>query len=289
MKYSILLSIVFLVQFIFCTKKTEPKQATTINKNQIDSIMARQYQPAFYPEMVEVEGGNFSFLGREIELSTFCIGKYEVTVSQFKQFVDETSYITQIERDETKHLYGKGKYPNWYTFFNLDKIPDSLYCLPVVRISYHDALAYCNWLSKKLDKKYTLPSEAQWEYAAKGGKKSKNYAYIGSNKAEDVMELDKEINCVGTLLPNELNIYNMAGGVQEWCLDASGAFDKKKTKNPVQTNLYGKGIAAHRIVRGNHAGSKRHENGKPTYRSYGIQDMCSNATGFRVVMIPDEK
>jgi formylglycine-generating enzyme len=164
------------------------------------------------PDMVLVEGGSFTMgssaktaeeeerPAHKVTVSSFYISKHEVTVAQYKAF------CTATKRQMPKP-------PKWG--WN-DKSP-------IVNVTWDDAAAYCDWLSKKTGKKYRLPSEAEWEYAAKGGKKSKNTKYAGSAKIEDVAWYDKNSNqqtqSVGTKTPNELELYDMTGNVWEWCND----------------------------------------------------------------------
>jgi formylglycine-generating enzyme len=102
----------------------------------------------------------------------------------------------------------------------------SEYNHPVIHVSWNDASEYCNWLSLKTGKSYRLPTEAEWEYAAKGGSQSRGYTYSGSNNAGDVawcMENSgNETHPVGQKQPNELGIYDMTGNVWEWCSDWYG-------------------------------------------------------------------
>ncbi|WP_177217511.1 formylglycine-generating enzyme family protein [Thermoflexibacter ruber] len=305
--------ILILIQSIAFIKQKNDDSKTVCNKqiyatinNDTTKAKKEKQKEAFalYPELIEVAGGIF-MMGdssnqpiHKVELSSFYIGKYEVTVGQFKQFIDETHYRTRADKEQVGYTNGgdatRCVVPNWQQFENCDTIPPSLYCLPVVKVSYLDALAYCIWLSKKSGKKYTLPSEAQWEYAARGGQKSKNFKYIGSNNAQEVMELKTYIGlspgenktCVGQMLPNELGVYNMAGGVREWCLDAEQEYDIKLNKNPVQAKLYGKGVDAIRVIRGGcYLSSTKY--GIASFRDSGPQDAYNETIGFRVVMIPE--
>lgn len=105
MKYFNFLLITFSLQFIFCTEKSQNKQ-TIIAKTHTNSIIIQKYQSTLYPEMIEVEGGSFilgdsSYINPyRVELSTFYIGKYEITIYQFGQFIKETQYLTQADKDE---------------------------------------------------------------------------------------------------------------------------------------------------------------------------------------------
>ena len=100
---------------------------------------------------------------------------------------------------------------------------------PVESISWHKAMAFCEQLSILTKKKYHLPSEAQWEYAAKGGPYSKGYTYSGSNHLEMVGWYDENGHVqtmpVGLKCPNELGLYECSGNVGEWCADWYGGSD----------------------------------------------------------------
>lgn len=187
-----------------------------------------------YPEMVLVKGGTFT-MGKEdyedatphtVTLSDFYISKYEITVEQYKYFCKETGY--PFPKNPTKEWYDE--HPNvkvWVWKNNM----------PIVNITWEDAMEYCKWLSKVTGDEYSLPTEAQWEYAARGGKKSQGYIYSGSNKLSEVGWYDENteergIKPVGQLKPNELGIYDMSGNAYEYCYDWYAPYTNKNSKNP---------------------------------------------------------
>jgi formylglycine-generating enzyme len=173
------------------------------------------------PEMILVEGGTFIMgsNGGEIwekpahtvTLSTYKISKYEVTKAQYKAF------CTAIGREMPDYP----DYPGWK-----DKHP-------IGYVTFEDANAYCNWLSEKEGAKYRLPTEAECEYAARGGNKSKGYKYSGSNDPDEVeIGPDAEALKVGLKRPNELGLYDMSGNVAEWCMDLVWRLFQCSTNKP---------------------------------------------------------
>lgn len=264
------------------------------------------------PEMILVAGGKF-FMGtnvktsqnknysknlceneaspmHEVEVDSFYIGKYEITLQQFSEFVKSTDYNTSAETEGStvvastnpKYLdecFGKDNV-NWrFDIYGLELMPASQYDHPVTYISWDDANAYCEWLSKMTGEKYSLPYEAEWEFAAKGGCMSKGYKYSGSDtifKVAWVQSVYKyKTHKVGTKRPNELGIYDMCGNVSEWCNDWYCEYKSYYQKNPkgcdvgvkkVRRGIYCENVADYLLF----------------YRS-GIEKNYSNCfTGFRV-------
>lgn len=208
MKQLILLSLVLTTTAGYSqtnwTKKIKPK-------NQFDIAM------------VYVQGGSFNMgcssqqetACREsdipihnVKLNDFEIGKYEVTQSQWVTIMGNNP--SQMKGDN----------------------------LPVTDISWVDIQEFIKRLNGRTGKNYRLPTEAEWEYAARGGNKSRGYKYSGSNIVADVAwtteNANKKTHTVGTKAPNELGIYDMSGNVEELCNDwiADDYYSNSPKENP---------------------------------------------------------
>ncbi|MDH6304853.1 formylglycine-generating enzyme required for sulfatase activity [Parabacteroides sp. PF5-5] len=185
-------------------------------------------------EMVAIEGGTFTmgatseqgdeadddeYPVHQVTLDSYYIGKYEVTQLQWKQVM--------------------GNNPS---YFKDDR-------LPVENVNWDDIQEFIAKLNAITGKKYRLPTEAEWEYAARGGNKGRGYQYSGSYMIEHIAWYDdnsgKKPNPVGTKGPNELGIYDMTGNVWELCHDWYGAYDKEP-----QTNPTGASTGEYRVLRG---------------------------------------
>ena len=121
--------------------------------------------------------------------------------------------------------------------------------LPVENVSWKDCQKFLSKLNNTTGKSFRLPTEAEWEYAARGGKKSRGYQYNGSNNLSDVAWYDdnsgKKTHAVGTKQPNELGIYDMSGNVWEWCQDRYGKYSSSSQVNPTGANS-----GSDRVLRG---------------------------------------
>jgi formylglycine-generating enzyme required for sulfatase activity len=215
----------------------------------------------------------------QVTLSDFNMGQFEVTIEQYLQFSEETKthypdWLEQVNNynvETGKDLYYKNK---GYQRKGSEK-------LPIVGVSWNDATAYCQWLSSKTGKNYRLPTEAEWEYAARGGSKSGYFKYCGSNNIGEVAwyddNSDSKTHTVGTKKANELGIYDMSGNVWEWCSDWYDSYNNNAVRNPT-----GAAKGSNRVNRGGSWGNTSqycrapHRYGNtPTYRNYNV--------GFRVV------
>ena len=145
------------------------------------------------PAMVYVKGGTFEMGSTEgsndekpvhrVTVSDFMLGKYEVTVAEYMQFVEETQshFPEWLEAGNAYHIEtGNNAYYKDKGYTSRQSR------LPIVGVSWADAVAYCEWLTKKNGKLYRLPTEAEWEYAARGGSSSQGYTFSGSNDANSV-------------------------------------------------------------------------------------------------------
>lgn len=201
---------------------------------------------SYEPETVFVQGGAFQMGSNDIGsdekpvhtalVSNYYIGKYEVTQQQWREVM--------------------GTSPSY--FKNCDDCP-------VEQVSYDDVKDYLTILSAKTGRKYRLPTEAEWEFAARGGNASKGCTYSGTSDATQLYRYANfcDKNCtqswadqkqddgyantapVGKFLPNELGLFDMSGNVREWCSDWRGAYQSATVTNPT-----GSASGTYRVLRG---------------------------------------
>lgn len=123
--------------------------------------------------------------------------------------------------------------------------------LPVECVSWDDCQTFISRLNSLTNKTFRLPTEAEWEFAARGGKKSLGYKYSGSNNLSDVAwyngNSDNRAHPVGLKKPNELGLYDMSGNVREWCSDWLGKYSSSDQNNPKGPS---KDLFAFRVHRG---------------------------------------
>ena len=245
-----------------------PKQKQIEQKPSVQETAYNAIIRQLISNMVYVEGGTFTMgatseqesyaygderPAHQVTLSSFYIGKYEVTQEEWEAVMGENpSYCKG------------GKHP-------------------IESISWIDCQVFIKKLNIMTGKNFRLPTEAEWEYAARGGKKRIGYLYAGSDNLDKVAWYNA--NCggsthdVGKKYPNELGLYDMSGNVEEWCSDWYGRYSSNSQMNP-----YGPSSGSSHVFRGggwksNVAGdcriSLRKLNGSE-YRDFNL--------GFRIAM-----
>ena len=198
----------------------------------------------------------------------FYMGIHEVTVGQFRRFVEADGYKTEAERDgsggygydsETNIYIQDPKYSWLHPGFEQDDNH------PVVNVSWNDAVAFCRWLSRLEGLKYRLPTEAEWEYSCRAGS---SHEFTYGNDAEQLVGFGNVADAslrtkfpyiltvrsndgsifttrVGSYRPNQFGLYDMHGNVFEWCSDWYGDYPTSSVVDPV-----GPATGSHRVMRG---------------------------------------
>ena len=263
---------------------TLTKEATAIQQNTVSQPTVAQ-QPVVQPtvtnsdnisipvkdgvsiDMVRVEAGTFT-MGATPEMkepdddekpthqvtltNDYYIGKYEVTQALWQAVMGNNP------------SYSKGNN------------------LPVERVSWDDCQEFISKLNSITGKTFRLPTEAEWEYAARGGNKSRGYQYSGSSNLSDVAwykdNSGSKTHTVGSRQANELGIYDMSGNVWEWCQDSFGTYSNSSQVNPTGANSRSK-----RVIRG---GCWYYSAGccRSSYRDYNTPGSRFDNLGFRLVL-----
>jgi len=210
----------------------------------------------------------------------------EVTVGQWKTFVRDTGYNSEAKAKGNKNYWKK---PG---FFQTDEHP-------VTCISYSDALAFIGWLSKKEGRPYRLPTEAEWEYAARAGTKTRysfgqclsttqaNFDGRRGACADSPKEHRNGTTPVASFGPNNWGLYDMHGNVLEWCQDWCGDYPSSSIQDPIgpssDTSIKGSQVQR-RIMRG--GGWQYAGNSCTSAARFGISPdkPGSNGLGFRLVI-----
>ena len=198
---------------------------TPQQKTEIDGLLSN---------MVKVEGGTFT-MGATSEQGSDAYDDekptHSVTLSSF--------YLCKYEVTQALWQAVMGENPSNFKGDNL----------PVEQVSWDDCQTFITRLNSLTGRKFRLPTEAEWEYAARGGNRSRGYKYSGSNTFSDVAWFDdnsgSKTHPVGSKSPNELGLYDMSGNVWEWCSDRYGTYSSTS-----QTNPTGPSSGSYRVYRG---------------------------------------
>ena len=211
-------------------------------------------------KMIKVKGGTFQ-MGEEgvetpvhsVTLSGFYIGETEVTCALWQVVMDTCP--------------GRSIRDN----------------LPVAEVSWNDCQEFIDKLNQKTGRRFALPTEAQWEFAARGGNKSQGYGYSGGNNIDDVAwywdNSPFTTSPVGTKLANELGLYDMSGNVCEWCADWYDGYSSSSQKNPT-----GPETGSDRVYRGGGFVSDA-RNCRSAYRERNAPDYRFDELGLRLVLL----
>lgn len=218
-------------------------------------------------DMVKVEGGTFIMGGTEeqgedafsdempahkVTLSSFYIGKYPVRQEQWEAVM--------------------GKNPAYF------KGPK----LPVESVNWSDCQEFVAQLSRITGRHFRLPTEAEWEYAARGGNRSGHYKYSGSNNLDEVGWYNENSESMthlpGEKIPNELGLFDMSGNVWEWVQDWKADFSELDQINPT-----GPQEGEERICRGG-GWNREPDRARVSYRGDDLPDLRYCSLGLRIVM-----
>ena len=215
----------------------------------------------------------------KVEAGTFMMG----ATSEMKDPYDDEKPVHQVTLTNDYYM-GKYEVPQalWEAVMGSNPSEYKGDNLPVEMVSWNDCQEFISKLNSLTGRKFRLPTEAEWEYAARGGKRSRGYQYSGNSNISDVAWYDgnsgSKPHPVGTKQANELGIYDMSGNVYEWCSDWYGSYSSSS-----QTNPTGADSGSSRVYRG---GSWR--NGawlcRLSCRYFNTQFYRGNALGLRLAL-----
>lgn len=267
---------------------TNESRVVSILENEtaaVETSLKKEMQPASYTgsinegnfeiftvndvsfKMIRIEGGTFTMGATEeqgkktdndeypthrVTLSTYHIGETEVTQALWEAVM--------------------GSNPSYFNGKNH----------PVEQVSWNDCQEFVARLSSLTGRKFRLPTEAEWEFAARGGNRSKGYIYSGSNTENDVSWIGSNSQSgtheVKTKLANELGLYDMSGNVSEWCQDRYGEYNSSD-----QTNPEGPSSGNYRVLR-NSGWSSASGGSHVSERSWHTTDDSFRNRGLRLAL-----
>ena len=213
-------------------------------------------------------------------INSFQISPYPVTRGEFERFVIETGYRTEAEKNDGCYIYDSNSWrkdaaANWRSpgFKQEDNHP-------VVCVSWNDAVSYAQWLTRKNGRNYRLPTEAEWEYAARSGGKPERFA--GGDDIDKVAwysaNSGDRTHTVAQKQPNGLGLYDMSGNVWQWTGDW---YDRHYYRESPRNNPQGPTSGTKRVFRG---GSWFYDQraARTSYRDFSTPNFCSSYLVFRL-------
>ena len=263
-----------------CSDKVREENARldAERKRQAEEELKKGYIcPLTSMEFVYVNGGTFQMgdvFGdgssseqpvHEVCVDDFYIGKFLLTFDEYDRYCEDTGVVKPSDAG-----WGRGR-------------------RPVIDVSWEDAQGYIEWINKRTGKQYRLPTEAEWEYAARsGGKKQKwsgisSEAELGSYAWYDENSNDMT-HPIGQKEPNGLGIYDMSGNVWEWVNDR---FGESYYRNSPRNNPKGPDSGGARVLRGG-SWIKVPWYVRSSYRNWSTPDNRHNKIGFRVALPPQD-
>jgi len=259
-----------------------PKSSPISTPNSTPSSVPREVENSIGMKLVLVSKGKFqmgseagdSFKDEqprhEVEIGEeFYLAKTEVTVAQFRRFVEAEGYTTEADKAGDASTWKSNSY---------SKTDDH----PVLYVTWNDAVRFCAWLGRKEGKKYELPTEAEWEYACRAGnslaycfgdaERLREYAWYFENAGKEGPQP------VGSKKANAWGLHDMHGNVWEWCADGKRVYEEKTVKDP-----RGDPNSGRRVLKGGPwYGDARDCRSANRYES--APDDRANYIGFRVLL-----
>ena len=247
-------------------------------------------------------GLEYSETQHQVRVSNFSMSRYAVTVAEFRKFVEATGYQTDAEKGGGSWIWNgseavKTAGVNWRYGVSGSVRPLSEENHPVVHVSWNDAVAYCLWMTEKSEKRFRLPTEAEWEYACRAGSLTafntgENLTTAEANYNGNYPWNNNEKGCflgntvaVDSFAPNAWGLYNMHGNVWEWCSDWLGGnyYDECKEDGRA-VNPAGPVTGSFRVMRG---GSWSFNAGRcrSAYRGHSVPGLRYGSVGFRLIFV----
>lgn len=226
--------------------------------------------------MVNVEGGTFT-MGATNEQSSDASDdeKPTHTVTLDNYMISQTE-VTQELWEAVMGQKPTSDSLQWKSYFGLGNN------YPAYYVSWNDCQNFIKKLNTLTDKNFRLPTEAEWEFAARGGNKSRGYKYAGSNTIDDVAWYEENdgyvLHEVRRKSANELGLYDMSGNVAEWCYDWYGSYSSYAETNPI-----GPSTGSERVCRGGGWGLPAYLS-RVSSRGIGEPDFKSDCIGLRLVL-----